>query len=352
MMAAFVVFPLVLLVIPGGIGLLLIPSKNKAQIYVMGLCASWSLYEILLLLFHIALWPLHVMTLLWLFVCAIGAGSGYYRNRSAILQFFRKPNVAWPRGERWLMALLVVLVLAQALSTAVGAYYGNWDDSTYCGIATTSWYTDTVNRYSPDTGDLQPAFFSGQYVLAGWPVFSASLAQLTGIHPAIVFRTILPLFEVFLAYFVLYLLARFFSPDNRKKALCTGIVAVIVTLVVANRMPQTSAEWWLVINPWTGKSIACNIMVPMILWILFQIETTVGTPEQRSWWCSLFLTCFTSCFIAGTMFFLAPVELAVWGIFYLLRSRRWKDFFKFLLCALPAVACCLVVYGPIILSWL
>ena len=352
MIAAFVVFLLVLLVIPGGIGLLLVPSKNKAQIYVTGLCASWSLYEILLLLFHIALWPLHAMTFLWLFVCAIGAGSGYYRNRSAILQFFRNPSIVCPRREQCLMALLAILVLAQALSAVVGAYYGNWDDSTYCGIATTSWYTDTVNRYSPDTGELQPVLYGGQYVLAGWPVFSASLAQLTGIHPAIIFRTLMPLIEVPLAYWILYLLARFFFVEDRKKAVATVIVAVVINLITANQMGQNSAEWWLILNPWTGKAIASNIMVPMILWILFCLESAVEKPEQRSWWYTLFLACTASCFVAGTMFVLVPVELAIWGTFYLARTRRWRDSLYFLVCGAFPLVCLLFVYRVAISSFL
>ena len=349
-MWAFLVFPLVFFIMPLGIGLLLIPSNNKAQVFITGLCASWSLYEILAILFHCTQWPLHVMTLLWLCICVGLAGVGYYSKRDAVVQWGQSFQCVQNRLELALWGLLIVLVFAQTLSMVLGAFYGNWDDSTYCSIATTSWYTDTANRYSPQTGEWGTVLYDGQYVLAAWPLLSASIAQLTGIHPAIIFRTLMPLIEVPLAYWILYLLARFFFVEDRKKAVATVIVAVVINLVTANQMGQNSAEWWLILNPWTGKAIASNIMVPMILWILFCMESVIGKPEHRNWWCTLFLACMASCFVAGTMFVLVPVELAIWGTFYLVRTRRWRDSLYFFACGVFPLVCLLLVYRGMILS--
>lgn len=351
-MWAFLVFPLVFFIMPLGIGLLLIPSNSKAQVFITGLCASWSLYEILAILFHCTQWPLHVMTLLWLCICVGLASVGYYSKRNAVIHWFQSFQCRQSRWELALWGVLIVLVIAQTLSTVLGAFYGNWDDSTYCSIATTSWYTDTANRYSPQTGEWGTVLYDGQYVLAAWPLLSASIAQLTGIHPAIIFRTLMPLIEVPLAYWILYLLARFFFVEDRKKAVATVIVAVVINLITANQMGQNSAEWWLILNPWTGKAIASNIMVPMILWILFCLESAVEKPEQRSWWYTLFLACTASCFVAGTMFVLVPVELAIWGTFYLARTRRWRDSLYFLVCGAFPLVCLLFVYRVAISSFL
>lgn len=349
-MWAFLIFPLVFFIIPLGIGLLLIPSNSKAQVFITGLCASWSLYEILAILFHCTQWPLHVMTLLWLCICVGLASVGYYSKRNAVIHWFQSFQCRQNRWELALWGLLIVLIIAQTISTVLGAFYGNWDDSTYCSIATTSWYTDTANRYSPQSGEWGAVLYDGQYVLAAWPLLSASIAQLTGIHPAIIFRTLMPLVEVPLAYWILYLLARFFFVEDRKKAVATVIVAVVINLITANQMGQNSAEWWLILNPWTGKAIASNIMVPMILWILFCMESVIGKPEHRNWWHTLFLACMASCFVAGTMFVLVPVELAIWGMFYLVRTRRWRDSLYFLACGAFPLGCFLVVYRGMILS--
>lgn len=351
-MWAFLIFPLVFLIIPLGIGLLLIPSNSKAQVFITGLCASWSLFEILAILFHCTQWPLHVMTLLWLCICVGVASVGYFRKQDAVVCWFQSFQCRQNRWELALWGVLIVLVIAQTLSTVLGAFYGNWDDSTYCSIATTSWYTDTANRYSPQTGEWGTVLYDGQYVLAAWPLLSASIAQLTGIHPAIIFRTLMPLIDVPLAYWILYLLARFFFVEDRKKAVVTVIVAVVINLVTANQMGQNSAKWWLILNPWTGKAIASNIMVPMILWILFCMESVIGKPEHRNWWHTLFLACMASCFVAGTMFVLVPVELAIWGTLYLVRTRRWRDSLYFLVCGAFPLVCLLFVYRVAISSFL
>lgn len=343
-------FVLVLAVLPFGIGELLVESRNKAQIYLTGLCASWGLYEIFAFVFHCTLWPLSVMTGLWVGSCTVMAGLGFYRCRADLRALRKVYPVKMSRGEWLLTAFVAVLLLTQTAHVCLSTFYGNWDDSTYCAISTTSWYTNTVNRYSPNTGTLGKILYSGKYSLALWPVFSASLAQLTGVHPAIVFRTLMPVFEVPLAYGVLYLLARFFFPESRKKALCSIVCAQILTMVSADKMGQNSAEWWLMVNPWTGKAVASNIMVPLILWIMFNLEEAAGTQEARYWWRSLFFACLASCLVAGTMYVLAPVELIIWGVFYLVRTRRWKDICCFLVCGAPSILCLLTIYWRIIVE--
>ena len=42
------------------------------------------------------------------------------------------------------------------------------------------------------------------------------------------------------------------------------------------------------------------------------------------------------------MFVILPVELGLWGLFYLWRTRRWGEIRQFCLCAAPAVLCALV----------
>ena len=60
-------------------------------------------------------------------------------------------------------------------------------------------------------------------------------------------------------------------------------------------------------------------------------------------WKLLFLVCFAACLIAASLFMIVPLELAIWGMFYLFRTKRWKDTWKFALCSFPTVACALLV---------
>lgn len=190
---------------------------------------------------------------------------------------------------------------------------------------------------------LQPAFYEAPYNIASWPVYSSMLAVLTNIHPAIVFRTILPLFEIPLAYYIAYQLIRIFWKENREKALLALIYFQLFTLLAAEHMPQTSGEWWFVVNCWTGKALMTTVMTPLILWLLIQVEENQkGGASTDAIWRTLLFVCWSGCFISASLFFVVPMELALWGGLYLVRSKRWRDFPKFVLCGLPTLFCALV----------
>ncbi len=63
----------------------------------------------------------------------------------------------------------------------------------------------------------------------------------------------LPIFEMALAYYLLYSLLRHFLRDDRRKALIAFVFVYQFFLLAAKNMSQFSNEWWLLVNGWTGK---------------------------------------------------------------------------------------------------
>lgn len=333
----FVIFPL-------GIGNAWVRSKSYLLTMIGGLFFSFCIFEILAIVFHATLGSLRLMTLLWCGICfgiSVWGWYGYYKGK--------RPQKAqterWTHKQKIVLFIEVVLIMLQTLNTAINTYYGNWDDETYCGTAVTSWYTDTVDRYGPNSGVLQPAFYNQKYNIASWPVYSAMLAVLTGIHPAVIFRTILPLFEIPMAYFIAYLLLRCFLARERGKALLGLVYYQLLTLLTAENMPQTSGEWWLVVNCWTGKALTAAIMTPLILWVLIQLERSKDDYEkQKEFWKILLVVSWASCFISASLFFVVPMELAIWGGLYLLRTKRWTESFRFIVCGGPTALCAILTF--------
>lgn len=84
--------------------------------------------------------------------------------------------------------------------------------------AVVSYYTDTADRYAPQHIVEKSPFYDVQHCLSAWPIYCAMLSVITKVHPAIVFRTLLPLLEIPTVYYIAYLLLRAFFPQNRKKA--------------------------------------------------------------------------------------------------------------------------------------
>ena len=333
---------LVLGILPFGMGNALLGGKNLSLTMLCGLFASFCVFEALAVPFHATLGSLRLMTVLWCVICGTMALWGLWKFRYGVRPE-RSSMERWTRTQKLLLVVAIAFILLQVLNTLLNTYYGNWDDETYCGTAAASWYTDTVDRYGPNSGVLQPAFYNEKYNIAAWPVYSSMLAVLTGVHPVILFRTVLPVFEIPLAYYIAYLLLRFFWPKARGKALLGLVYYVLFTLLVAENMPQTSGEWWMVVNIWTGKALTNAIMIPLILWLLVRLDQCrQDTVAQRTLWKVLLPVCWASCFISASLFFVVPVELLLWGGFYLIRTRRWADISKFVICGLPTAICALV----------
>lgn len=237
------------------------------------------------------------------------------------------------------MVLCCAIALCLILHTIRSACYSNWDDQTYCANAVGAWYTDKVNRYAPESGIFQEAFYDKKYVVAGWPIYSAMISVLSGVHPAIIYRTVMPVFEIAFAIYVIYLLMQSFFPENRLKALEGVCIYLFLTVVASEKCGAIIPEWWLIVNPWTGKTIAFNIMIPLLLWGLFSLEDTKNPTERCAYWRVVFFVGVACCLIAASLYMVVPILFGTWGLFYLLRTHRWKEIGNFVICTLPTLAC-------------
>lgn len=333
-------FFFVLFFVPLGIGKICIAKHRPLLSYICGFTSSLFYFELLMLIFHTTAASFRAMIVLWCVPCGLLAAIGFFHSRGEKLFSFREKLPS--DMEEWLLISAVILtVTVVTLNTVLNTTYVNWDDQTYCANAVSTWQKDVVNRFSPFSGLWRQTFYDKKYVIAGWPIYSSMLAVLSGLHPATVFRTLLPLFEIPAAFGIVYILLREFFPKNPKKILLGILYFTFFALAVSEKMGGNCSEWWLFVNCWTGKALSFNILVPLIFWLMFRLENEQDARARTAYWITLFLVGGASCNIAATMFVIFPIEVGVWGIFYLYRTRRWKDIYKFALCASCPIACAL-----------
>ena len=341
-----IVLLLVLFIIPYGMGCILIKSKELCLTWMGGFFVSLCAFEVLALIFHAVYGSLHVMVILWCMSCGSLACLGFFRGKKPDNPLSKIAFSDWSRTEKILLLLVAILILLQTLNNVLNTTYRNWDDETYCANAVGSWYTDKVNRCAPQSGIYRNAFYDKKYTLAAWPIYSSMLAVLSHVHPAIIYRTVLPLFEVPFAFFIIYLLLRHFFSNNRSAALL-GLLFSQMFIFVAAENSSISKEWWRVANCWTGKALSFHIISPLILWLLFRIESEQSTVERNKLWYVLIAVCGASCLIAASMFMTVPLLLAVWGIFYLLRIKNTRnllsEFIRLVICAAPTTLCAIIL---------
>ena len=330
------------LFVPLGMGKALLRKQGALLSFICGFAASLVYFEILMLIFHALGASLRVMVWLWCVPCGLVAVYGIFqstrsKNSEAILK-----KGSWDAISILLLMVVLLLTVGITLNTVFNTTYVNWDDQTYVANAVGTWQTDQVNRVAPYSGSARAPFYDRKYVIAGWPIYSSMLAVLSGVHPAIVFRTLLPLFEIPAAIGVIFLLLKELFPKSQKKALLGVIYYIFFALAVSEKMGGNCSEWWLFVNGWTGKALSFNVVIPLVLWLLLRLEKEAAGKARTACWITLFLVSGAACNIAATMFMILPIEIGTWGIFSLYRTRRWSDIWKYALSAAPAVLCAIV----------
>lgn len=335
-------FFFVILFVPFGMGKALIRKQGVLLSFICGFSASLMYFEILMLIFHALGASFRIMVWMWSIPCGLTSVYGLLQTRRDKTAIVMQNKGSWDVLSILLFAAVLSLTAVIMLNTVLNTTYVNWDDRTYAANAVGTWQTDLVNRVAPYSGSARAAFYDPQYVISGWPIYSSMLAVLSGIHPAIIFRTLLPLFEIPAAIGIIYLLLKELFPKSQKKALLGVLYYIFFALAVSEKMGGNCSEWWLFVNCWTGKALSFNIMVPLVLWLLIKLEKEPIGKMQTAYWITLFLAGGAACNIAATMFLVLPVEVGTWGLFYLYRTRRWGDIWKFALCVAPAVLCAIV----------
>lgn len=330
---------LCLLILPFGMGLALCRTRKQTLVYFGGLMASWTVFELLAMIFHTMLWSLRAMTGIWMGICVVVAMAGYLRGGKQIFQTRWGEHEPWNTVQKILLVLVGAFVVLQTVNTVFGTYYGNWDDETYCAVAVTSWYTDTVYRCSTTAGTLLAPFHNVKYVVASWPVYSAALAILSGLHPTVVYRTLLPLLEIPASWWIGGAILTMFFRKERTRTLMSLLLFQLLFLVAAEKMTGTGIEWWMVVNCWTGKSVGGGMVVPLILWVMMELYDAPDAVQRLTLWKILFLTSCAACFVSASLFFVVPVQLALWGAVYLLFTRRYRETAGICLCLLPPSIC-------------
>lgn len=329
-------FCLLMLLVPLGVGTLLVDDESvfSPATYLSGLCTCFAAYEVIGLFFSMVLeTSLTALTVCWgvpmLLLSILGWNRAVKKYRQGI-----KYHKSYTKTEKILLAAVVAIVSLQVLRAVTGLVTNN-DDFMYCAQATTATYTDTINQYQPHTGKpTDPR--QGYYYLALWPILWGSMSQVTSIHPAIIMRTLLPIFMIPSAYLATYLVLKEVFRGNREKALAATLLLIVAYEVMACN--DGMKQWWLLLLSWFGKSVAPNLICPFLLYAFLRIEDAERKGTQKKLWVLLFIVCLAGCLAAVSCYPMIPFFLGVFGIAHWIRTRNTKNLFRLFCCTIPCTA--------------
>lgn len=169
-----------------------------------------------------------------------------------------------------LLTLLVIVLVGIQLYGFFAYTHIDEDDAFYVGTATTTIETDTLYKYSGNTGLDDGEQFLLRYRLGPFPIYSAMVAKLINIHPTIVSHTILPFVFVPIVYFIYLLIANELCKKDIKQSMLFLLIINIV-FIWGGYSGRTNFAF-LFFRIWQGKSVLANIIIPAAWLIMMKAE--------------------------------------------------------------------------------
>ena len=220
----------------------------------------------------------------------------------------------------WVIA--VGLILFQMYMAYTHEFFDG-DDAYYVAQSVIAEQTDVLHRILPYTG--LSTSLDIRHALASLPIWEAYLARVTGIHPAIIAHSVLPLILIPLTYLVYYRIGmRLFKGAFRK----TAVFLILVSLlqIFGNTSIYTNATFFLM-RTWQGKSVLCNFVLLTAVWSLLRLWETGADGEQKGkkqagWWLLMAANNVTAAMATTMGAFLLGLFIAIAGLVMAVRQKR------------------------------
>ncbi|MCI2049100.1 MAG: DUF6077 domain-containing protein [Lachnospiraceae bacterium] len=203
-----------------------------------------------------------------------------------------------PGREETVYWIIFAAILCFELYMSYTHMFFDGDDAYYVAASVITNDTGTMYRILPYTGGATS--LDVRHALALFPMWIAYLARITGMHPAAITHSVLPLLMIPLSDLALYQIAKRLLKDRRPQI--AAFMAAAALLQVFGNVSIYTPETFLLMRSWQGKSIFVNWIVPMVFGLFLCIaglyrssaEEKAAAGEKKFVWLLLVLLNLTS----------------------------------------------------------
>lgn len=304
-------------------------KKNPVLIYLAGFFLALAVFQIIAVpVILMKPWGFPIIVKLYSGALILLSAAGLFFGRKVLGELAENGRELWTGRRRpsvetalyWILA--GGLILFQIYMAYTRASFDG-DDAYYVAQSVIAEQSDVLYRILPYTGLTTTV--DVRHALASLPIWEAYLARMTGIHPAIIAHSVLPLVLIPVTYLLYYLIGRrLFGRENRKLAVFMIFVGVLQ--IFGNTSIYTNATFFLM-RTWQGKSILCNMVLLAVLWCLLNLwDTKAADGEKREsqagWWILLCAVNVVAAMATTMGAFLTGLLIAVTGLVMAVRDRR------------------------------
>lgn len=298
---------ILMILVPGAVGTLFSPLKKTGAGYpffwIAGQMLLWAIFLLICApatilgkatfrmvrtLFFAATVILLVLAL------AVGAVRSFVRrkagNGSAVLTLppkeqrdgmpLRAQGDVLPPKAVFLWILFGVLLSLQ-LFLLCALSYEEGDDAYYVAVTTLSMEDDAMPLYTKLPYTAGSSELDARHALAPMPVWIAVLAYLAGTTGAACAHVLAPLVLVPMTYAMYFLFAeKLFSGEEGKNVKIPLFLCFTALLILFGGYSTYSPENFLLVRSAQGKSILANLVIPFLLYLLYQLMETLEKKEK------------------------------------------------------------------------
>jgi len=329
-----ILFCIAFFVIPFLVGMLYnkYAMKNITEMisnWVSGFVLSFGYYLLLVLpalLFKMSLTTVSTVYMLSLFTVSV---LSVWLNRKEV-KVLGQAFVEKIKGTP-ILAILPVVVIALQVYFYVAYVHQDADDAFYVATATTAVETDTIFQYNAYTGNLYKSY-PMRYVLSPFPIFVATLSQVSGIHTAVVAHTVLPGLFLLLSYAVFALIGKeLFQGDRKKNALFLFFIGIIATFLHTSIRTQSS---FMLMRIWQGKGFLTAMLLPFVFYLEYRL---ISERWKKTEWLMVLFAMLSCCLASSMGIMLGAIMVGIMGLLDAFYKKSVKRLVKPILCCIPNI---------------
>lgn len=292
-------------------------EREIPVLLINGVIALWGIFEVLAFAFSILKLKLSTVTIALLILMILGGIYRYCIKKETCV--LKKCRVTLKKNMKLNMLKIVMgcLILFQIVSVSL-FWHEDLDDATYVGVSVTSYYTNTINQISPDTGEEVRLSDLREYALSEFPVFWAMWARIFRIHPAILMRTFLPIFLIVLTYLIYWKIGELLF-EKEEERYWFLIFLSIINLFGGFSVRSTSS--FLLYRIWQGKAVLCNIIIPLYIYYYMRAQREI---KNISWYMTMYLIALSAAMVSFTGVLIMPILIGICGIIDLFYEKTIK----------------------------
>ena len=352
--ALILVFGIWPLLLGTGLGL-----KRNIDRYIIGFTAVQALFFLIYIPAILMGWSSRTLTAVAAILISLVSGAGAvlrYKKAADKKEFIAlsKPDLSFFKNPYFDIALIIVIY--QLVRYVLKQPYIYGDDVTYITMITD--FVDTNAIYVKTwAGQIDPtplSEISFKYVFTSYYPFMGMISILSGLHPLILCKTVIPVFYVPIHYLIIWRIGKFLFGDEKDPKAKNEKQAVFmffyVLLIEFGQISYYTMSRRLMIWVWNSKSDCfCLLLIPLFFYtflLLTEKEETKAILDQTSLFYRQLLIAIIalSCNSATLMgLIMSAIVMGIWYVIAAFRLKSPKVFFTSLWTFIPHIITAILI---------